>query len=156
MGGNIGNIANMRGKIIVFAILWLAIARTALATMQLITYGGFQSGTAAPWVLLPAGGGIEVEQGYLSMGNENNQIQYAYQTITFPKNLIGATLRLEYGVVSGNANGDDTLSVGIADTDLNPLINFGTIYSSDTTTNYIYAVTNFITYAGSNLLSSYA
>jgi hypothetical protein len=150
------NVAFMRRKIIVFAFLWLAFSRTALATMQLITNGGFESGMAAPWVLEPSGGGVEVGQGYLSMGNENNQIQYAYQTITFPTNLIGATLSLEYGVVSSNPNGDDTLTVAITDTDFNPLLNFGTIYSADTTTNYVYTATNFITYAGSNLLSSYA
>src|SRR5271163_1623214 len=90
----------MRRKIFVFGIIWLALLRHAFATSQLIVNGGFESPSAFPWVLEGAGAQIISGTGaydgsqYLSMGNGFGPNQYVYQTVTFPTNLIGATLSL--------------------------------------------------------------
>jgi uncharacterized repeat protein (TIGR02543 family) len=145
----------MRGKVFFSLFLWLALLRPALATTQLIVNGSFTGATYAPWVL--SGAGVLVGSQGLSMGNENGQTaEEAYQTITFPTNLIAATLSLYYDVVSGDVNGIDSLSVSIADANLNPLIKLGTTYNTDTTSGYTEISTNFITYAGQDILSTYA
>jgi hypothetical protein len=156
----------MRSRFFVPFILLLAFLPAAFAQTQLIQNGGFESGYA-PWVL--AGSGITIASGtnlnggypydgalYLSMGNFPGATQYAYQTVTFPTNLIGATLSLYYQTVSTDPNGDDALTFYILDTNQNVLFNLGTTYSSDRTGGYVHAVTNLATYQGSNTLSSLA
>jgi uncharacterized repeat protein (TIGR02543 family) len=155
-GGNKENVANMRGRIVVLLILWLAFLRPASATTQLIVNGAFDSATYAPW---QSGGtvGVQFAAGYVSMGNENDAFQWVYQTITFPTNLIGATLSVANETLSTDPNGDDTFSIYLDDTGLNPLQQLGTtITSANPTDGWAYGSTNFITYAGSNILSSYA
>jgi uncharacterized repeat protein (TIGR02543 family) len=138
------------------ALWWLAFLRPASATTQLIVNGGFTATTPAPWVL--QGTGVQVSSsGYLSMGNASGQIQEVYQTITFPSNLIGATLSLEFDIVSSNPYGDDTLVIYITDTNRGTILEaLGTNSSAYPTSGYVYGTTNFITYAGSDMLSSYA
>jgi uncharacterized repeat protein (TIGR02543 family) len=146
----------MRRRVFGLVILWLAFLRPALATTQLIVNGAFDSATYAPW---NSGGtvGVQFAAGYVSMGNANGAIQWVYQTITFPTNLIGATLSLANETVSTDPNGDDTFSIWLTDTSLDFLQQLGTtIYSANPNDAWAYGSTNLITYAGSNILSSYA
>jgi uncharacterized repeat protein (TIGR02543 family) len=158
MGGDVGRMPDMRGKFYVFAVLWLACWHAAQAQIQLISNGDFDAGTSAPWqVGGPDAVEVQFEPGYASMGSANGAEQLLFQTITCPTNLIGATLSFQYYVSSSNPYGDDELIAGISDINNDAFLdNFGTNYSADTTTNFAYATTNFITYRGSNLLSSYA
>ena len=135
-------------------ILWLAFLRPASATTQLIVNGGFNGTSAAPWVL--QGTGVQVGSGYLSMGNAYGATQWAYQTVTFPTNLIAATLSLDYEILSSDPNGDDTLTVDIANPSNVPLITLGTVTSASTTSGYVYTATNFSTYTEAGILSPYA
>jgi hypothetical protein len=135
-------------------LLLLALVPAAFAQIQLIQNGGFASASYAPWVL--TGSGITFGSGYLSMGNYSGATQSAYQTVTFPTNLIGATLSLYYQTISTDPNGDDTLTIDIADTNNNVLEELGYTTSAYTNGSWSYASTNFITYPGSNTLSSYA
>jgi hypothetical protein len=154
----------MRRRVFVVLFLWLALSRPALATSQLIVNGGFESTSAFPWVLGGSGGTPQVVNGpgayagsqYLSMGNALGAVEYAYQTVNLPTNLIGATLGLAYDTVSTDPNGDDTLTVYITDTDEKPLFNLGTATSANPTGGWVVLTTNFITYAGQGALSSYA
>src|SRR5208282_1828768 len=106
--GNVGIMSDMRSRVFIPAICLLAWLPAALAQIQLIQNGAFASSSYAPWVL--TGSGIAVGNGYLSMGNYSGATQSAYQTVTFPSNLIGATLSLYYETVSTNSYGDDTLT----------------------------------------------
>ena len=144
----------MRSRILFPVVLLLALAQAALAQTQLIQNGSFQSASIAPWQL--TGSGITFGSGYLSMGNFSGVSQSAYQTVTFPTNLIGATLSLYYQTVSTDPNGDDTLTIEIMDSNLYPLEVLGSTTSEYTNASLVFASTNFITYAGSNTLSSYA
>ena len=159
----------MRSRVFAPLFLLLAVLPAALAQTQLIQNGGFESYPSyAPWVL-GGSAGISVASGtnlnggyaydgaqYLSMGNFSSATQYAYQTVIFPTNLIGATLSLFYQTKSADPNGDDTLTFYILDTNQNILLNLGTAYSSAATGGYVYAATNLATYQGSNKLSSLA
>jgi uncharacterized repeat protein (TIGR02543 family) len=160
----------MRSRFFIPAALWLAFFQAAFAQIQLIQDGGFESPIySPPWFL--AGSGITIASGtnanggfpydgaeYLSMGNFSGAVQYAYQTITFPTNLIGATLSLYYQTVSTDPNGDDFLYFEIRDTNNDVLIPLAYLQSAYPTPNsaYVNYTTNFITYAGSDTLSSYA
>ncbi len=144
----------MRRKILAALFVWLAILGPALATTQLIVNGGFGSASYAPWVLI--GTGVQPANGYLLMGNANGVTQGAYQTVTLPSNLIGATLSFEYQIASTDPNGDDTFTVYITNTNENPLINLGTALSSSPTSGWVDVSTNFIRYAGDDTLSGYA
>ena len=139
-------------------VLLLALVPAALAQFQLIENGGFQSTTIAPWQVTPPGSGtgITYGNGYLSMGNAAGAAQNVYQTITFPTNLIGATLSLDYLTMSTDPNGDDTLTIEITDTNFVVLQQLGYTTSATTNAGFVFASTSFITYPGSNTLSSYA
>jgi hypothetical protein len=152
----------MKGEFTLVGLLWLACLQTAFAQTQLLGNEGFESTSPAPWVL--QGTGVQIATGsgaydgsqYLSMGNASGGVQEVYQTITFPTNLIGATLSLANETVSSDPNGDDSFSIFLTDTALDPLLQIGpTVYSS-TPTSWGYSSTNFITYQGSNILSSFA
>jgi hypothetical protein len=91
------------------------------------------------------------------MGNAIGVIQEVYQTITFPTNLIGATLSLANETLSTDPNGDDSFTIYLTTTNFGSAHQLGTtVYSENPTSGWVYASTNFITYAGSNLLSTYA
>jgi uncharacterized repeat protein (TIGR02543 family) len=151
-------------------MVWLGFLRPALATVQLITNGGFESTSDAPWMFYVSPGsfggpGAEIVNGpgafqgsqYLSMGNDNDSVEEVWQTITFPTNLIGATLSLANETLSTDPNGDDTLSILLTDTSFTELQQIGTTaYSANPNGAWAYGSTNFVTYAGSNILSSYA
>jgi hypothetical protein len=157
----------MRSRVFIPAVLLLTVFQSAFAQIQLIQDGGFESQNIAPWQL--AGSGIGIVSGvnanggyayagaqYLSMGNFSGATQYAYQTITFPTNLIGATLSLYYQTVSGDPNGDDYLYFYIRDTNNSPLIFLAYADSAHPTGGYVNYTTNFIPYAGAGALSPYA
>ena len=157
----------MRSRVFIPAVLLLSVFQAAFAQIQLIQDGGFESQIIAPWQL--AGSGIGILSGvnanggyayagaqYLSMGNFSGAVQYAYQTITFPTNLIGATLSLYYQTVSGDPNGDDYLYFYIRDTNNSPLIYLAYADSAHPTGGYVNYTTNLIPYAGAGALSSYA
>src|ERR1017187_8725415 len=144
----------MRSRVIIPAMLLLAFLPAAFAQTQLIQNGGFESTTYAPWVL--TGSGIKVGNGYLSMGNYSGATQSAYQIVTFPTNLIAATLSLEYATTSSNAYGDDRLSFYISNTNQTSYTDLRTVYSANPSDAYVYFATNLATYPGSNTLSSYA
>jgi uncharacterized repeat protein (TIGR02543 family) len=155
--GDVGNITNMRRKIFVLGMLWLAFLRPAFATTQLLFDGSFTAPSAIPPWQVEGTPGVQFEAGYVSMGNADGAQQSVYQTVVFPTNLIGATLSLGNATYSTDPNGDDTLSIYLTDTALDPLLQIGTtLYSANPNEGFAYGSTNFITYAGSNLLSSYA
>jgi uncharacterized repeat protein (TIGR02543 family) len=160
----------MRRSVFVVLVVLLAFFRPALATTQLIVNGGFEATSVAPWVL---GGtlGVQVVSGtqpngvvpydgaqFLQMGDASGAVQYAYQTVMLPTNLIAATLALAYDVVSSDTVGVDELNVYITDTITPPdqLFYLGTASSTSPTGGWILFTTNFITYSGNNSLSSYA
>ena len=160
-------ITGMRSRIIP-ALLLLALAQAAFGQTQLIQDGGFENpGFSPPWYSTGAAGvgvfsGVNANGGYaydgsqyLSMGNASGAVQTAYQTITFPVNLIGATLSL-YQVVSTDPNGDDTLTIYITDTNNAVLQQLGAITSASTTSGYDEAATTFSSSTNSGVLSSYA
>jgi uncharacterized repeat protein (TIGR02543 family) len=157
----------MRRIFFVFGILWFALSRLAFATSQLIVNGGFESTSAFPWVLEGAGAQVVSGTGaydgsqYLSMGNGFGPNQYVYQAVTFPTNLIGATLSLANETFNnGDPNGDDFLSIWLAQgsgTSFTYLQQIGgTASSANPNNGWAYGSINFINYAGSNILSSYA
>jgi len=140
-------------------MLWLALLRPVLGTTNLIVNGAFAATGYAPWNF-EGTVGVQFDAGYVSMGNANGAVQWVYQTITFPTNLIGATLSLANQTVSTDPNGDDTFSVWLTD---NPPSSQdflqqlgGTETSANPTSGWAYGSTNFISYEGSNILSSYA
>jgi len=148
-------------------MLWLAFVRPAMATSQLIVNGGFESTSAFPWVLEGAGAQVVSGTGaydgsqYLSMGNGFGPNQYVYQAITFPTNLIGATLSLANETFNlGDPNDDDFFSIWLAQgsgTSFTYLQQIGgTASSANPNNGWAYGSINFINYAGSNILSSYA
>jgi len=57
-GGDVENTGNMRRRIFVWGMMWLAFVRPALATTQLIVNGGFSASSYAPW---QAGGSLGVQ-----------------------------------------------------------------------------------------------
>jgi len=148
----------MRRKVFVFGILWLVFLRTALATSQLIVNGGFTSTSFAPWSVGATQGGaqgVTFNLGspfdYVSMGNVNGVNQWVYQTVTFPTNMIGATLSLYNWTVSNDPNSDDYLSVWLAGSDTsttsaNLQHQIGTVISSgqNLNTGWQYGSTNSI------------
>jgi hypothetical protein len=151
----------MRRKIFVLGILLFAFLRPVLATTNVIVNGGFDSTTAFPWVLQGAGVQVVAGQGafgnpqYLTMGNAIGEVQEAFQPFTFPTNLIGATLSLANETVSTDPLGDDTFSIFLSGNF--PNVQLGaTVTSANPTDGWAFGSLNFITYAGSNLLSSYA
>ena len=162
----------MRRIIFVFGILCFALSRPVSATTQLIVNGGFESTTAVPWTIYTSqgafgGAGAEIVNGpgafqgsqYLSMGNDDNAIELVYQQIILPTNLIGATLSLANETFSTDPNGDDYLSIYLTDASLDiqgSLQIGGTASSASPNNGWAYGSTNFINYAGSNILSSYA
>jgi hypothetical protein len=157
-GGVVGKIDSMWRRVFVFGFLWFALSRPVSATTNLIVNGAFDAASYAPW---QSGGtvGVQFATGYVSMGNQDNAVQWVYQTVTFPTNLIGATLSLANETLSTDPNGDDYFSIELADnsSSLNFLQQLGTtISSANPTDGWAYGSTNFITYAGSNILSSYA
>jgi hypothetical protein len=153
----------MRRRVFVLGILCLAFFRTALATTQLIVDGAFNlPGYSPPWYESGTAGlqGVQFSPGYLLMGNAIGANQVVYQTITFPTNLIGATLSLYNETVSTDPNTDDYFSIWLTQNtpDLNFIQQLGTTISGgpNVDSGLDYGSTNFITYAGSNILSSYA
>lgn len=154
----------MRRRFFVLVILWLALLRPALATTQLIADGGFNApGYTPPWYFGGNNGGtagIQFNAGYVSMGNAVGASEWVYQAITFPTNLIGATLSLDNAIVSSDPNSDDQFSVWLCENNssLTFIQQLGTTVTGgpNVNTGLEFGSTNFITYAGSNLLSSYA
>jgi hypothetical protein len=154
----------MRRRVFVLAILCLAFLCPALATTQLITDGGFNApGYTPPWYFGGNNGGtagIQFDSGYVSMGNVANASEWVYQAITFPTNLIGATLSLYNATVSSDPNTDDQFEIWLCQNNasLTFIQQLGTTVTGgpNVNTGLEFGSTNFITYAGSNILSSYA
>jgi hypothetical protein len=90
------------------------------------------------------------------MGNYSGATQTVYQIVTFPSNLISASLSFYYQTVSANPLGDDALQVQIRDTNNYFLTQLAYTYSGYTNASYAFFNTNFAVYPGSNTLSSYA
>ncbi len=145
-------------------MLLLASWQAAFCQTELIQNGGFESTSYGPWVL--AGPGVTIGTGagaydgnqYLSMGNAQGASQSAYQLVTFPTNLIAATLSLHYNVISTDTAGSDSFSVYITNTNQPPniLANLGTVSNQNVTGGYVGATDNLATYPGGGVLSSYA
>jgi uncharacterized repeat protein (TIGR02543 family) len=157
----------MRSRIVP-SLLLLAFMQAAFGQTQLVQDSGFESPSYGPWTVTGTAGvgvvsGVNANGGYaydgsqyLSMGNANGAFQTAYQTITFPANLVAATLSLYYQVVSTDPNGDDTLTFYITDTNDTVLLRLGAITSASTTPGYDMASTTFTSSTNSGGLSSYA
>lgn len=140
-------------------------AGIAFGQTNLILNGGFESGYL-PWQYTGSGeqiyssgsqAGISAYDGmyYLSMGNVASQEQFFYQTVTYPTNLIAATLTFYYDVVSQNIiDSDDTLyALAITNTGVRTV--FG-ISNANPTGGYNVFTVPLITYAGGGALSSSA
>src|SRR5581483_1056896 len=87
----------------------------AIGQTQLISNGGFENGSATPWILtnvFPSGGpdiadNISQAHGgvkFLSLGNASGADQQAYQTITIPSNAIAAGLSYFWNYNSTDAS----------------------------------------------------
>jgi hypothetical protein len=159
--------ADMRSRVVIPAILLLAVFQSALATVQLIQNGGFESTSAAPWVLQGTGVAIGNAPGYaasgsqyLAMGYVNGAQGAAYQIITFPTNLIAATLSFDYDTISQDTSGSDSVEVYITNTNQPPgtLVNVGFLSNAYPSPNSAYQVVsvNVVPYAGQGALSTYA
>lgn len=148
------------------ALLLLTALPTAFATVQLIQNGGFEDTSPSPWIFYGANVGVGNTVGfaasgsqYLALGDNLVGSGQAIQTVTFPTNMIAATLSFDYATVTTNATGADSVVVYIASpgdgAGLNPLINVGS-FTSANPTGYVSTVNNVIPYAGGDALSSYA
>jgi len=156
--------SNMRSRIIP-ALLLLASLQAANAQIQLIQNGGFESQNQTQWLL--SGAGLSIASGtnfnggspydgakYLSLGNVAGASASAWQLVTFPTNLIGATLSLYYETLSTDTN-VDYLDFFITGTNGNS-ISLGYTDNASPTSGYAYYTTNFISSTNSGALSSYA
>jgi hypothetical protein len=156
----------MRSRILISLLLPLLALPSAFATQELIQNGGFEATTPAPWGLNGSGvmvgntsGFAAVGSQYLAMGNFLVGTGEAYQIITFPTNMIAATLSFDYDVATTNANGQDGLLVYIGNTTYpipEELIFPADITSANKTTSYVGLSRNIIPYAGQGALSTYA
>ena len=145
----------MRSRDFIPAIVLLAFLPVAFAQTQLIQDGYFNATSYNQWWGW-TGSGIAFNSGYLSMGNAYGVQGAVYQTVTFPANLIAATLSLEYGSTSTSPSGNDTLSFYISNTNQTSFTLLRTVSGANPTGKYVAYTTNLATYTTANTLSSYA
>src|SRR6185436_7922234 len=112
----------MKGTIFLTGLV-VCFLRVAFGETELIVNGGFELANSGEWHVTGAGAaiingpGAYNGVGYLSMGNVASADQVAFQTVTLPTNLVGASLRFAYSTVSANTTtNNDLLSVYLLDT----------------------------------------
>jgi hypothetical protein len=119
-------------------VKWIGLITVAItafcvkAQSQLVGNSGFETGTAAPWVL---NGAAIANNGYahsgtylLWLGGMAQWNDAAYQTVSVPMAISSATLSFFYNIVSAdtNATAVDTLTATIQDTNGTVLATVGT------------------------------
>lgn len=149
--------ALMRRDFLMLAGLVALIANAAFGQTEVISNGGFESTAIAPWKALGTGTNVLFTQGAhtgnqcLRLGAGNDVHTQVYQTITFPTNLINAVFSFYYNITSTDPVGqpDSYLHVYIADdATLNVLADIGEVANTSTTTGYVKASTNLVTFSG--------
>ncbi|HZL44116.1 MAG TPA: Ig-like domain-containing protein [Verrucomicrobiae bacterium] len=154
----------MRSGVLLVVVLlsWICVA---MGQTQIVNNGGFEVPNGGEWNLSGAGAVItngaaaQSGSGFLSMGNVLSANQSAFQTVTFPPNLISAVFGFNFEVVSSDqfAN-DDVLSLFVLDTNQNVLINVGSVANVNAVSppSYISVTTNLATYSGQANVSAFA
>ncbi len=155
----------MRKRIAVLVCLLFSIIHPVFGQTQLIVNGGFELGSA-PWTITGAGASIFNNGAgafsgsyFLTMGNVSSVSQYAYQSITFPTNLIAASLSFELEVLTTDTSGnaDSVLNAYLTDSNgVNLITNLGSESNLTPTTGYGLANFNLTTYTTQTNLSPYA
>ena len=153
-------------KLLLFLAFLALTLRPATAQTELIQNGGFEASTSsiAPWQInnsanapqnvessvgAYAGSECLLLAGYASSGTSYSQD--IYQTVTFPTNLIQATLSFEINIPSTDPNvlsSDTILNIEIADQNGNVLADTQASNLTPTTNYYLYTST-FVTNAAS-------
>ena len=83
---------------------------------------------------------------YLTMGNNYAAAQTVSQTVTFPSNMIAATLNFAFYIASANPLGDDSLSVNLVTS--GGTLGLNTATSQTTSSGWSYTTNRFIPYLG--------
>ena len=143
----------------ILCLLLMLAGNSAWAQTELITNGGFESGSSS-WVL---SGGVSASSNggfartgtyFLYLGGAVNENDAAYQTITIPSNATAATLSFYYNINSleGNSTAFDTFSSKIRNTSGTVLATVGNWSNinqgSPGNPNYHQQTFNLLPYAG--------
>ncbi|MDB6057089.1 MAG: hypothetical protein JWO95_933 [Verrucomicrobiales bacterium] len=137
------------------------------AQSQLVGNSGFETGTAAPWVL---GGSAIANNGYahsgtylLWLGGMARWNDSAYQTVTIPMAISSATLSFSYNISSAETNTTalDTFSATIQDTNGTVLATVGNLSNLNRDTapgnpNYHQQTFDLMAYAGRTIRIAFA
>ena len=135
----------------------------AFGQRELIVNGGFELANAGEWHITGAGAtltngpGAYAGAGYVSMGNVANADQVLYQTVTFPTNLIAASLRFAYSTTSKDTfASDDLLSAYVLDTNQTVIASLGNTSNTSPTSGYNLANVDLVSFPAQTNLSAYA
>ncbi len=153
----------MRNLIIALGAVFCLILNPAFGQTELFVNGGFESSSAtiSPWQIVPApsadlnvlsaAGAYGGSDECLLLAGGNNYSQDVYQTITFPSNLISATLSFHYNVFTTDANTslDATLYIQLKDSSQNILDQGGPVSNLTPTSGYTPFTARIATVAGS-------
>jgi len=152
----------MKGTIFLTGLV-VCFLRVAFGETELIVNGGFELANSGEWHVTGAGAAIISGSGayngvgYLSMGNVASADQVAFQTVTLPTNLVGATLRFAYSTVSSNTTtNNDLLSVYLLDTNQSVIAFFGRTSNTSPTSGYNLTAANLADYIAPTNASFYA
>jgi hypothetical protein len=148
---------------LLIGVIFLCLHR-AFGLSELIVNGGFESNSPAPWHITGTGAAVSSNgvpfEGtkFLVMGAANNAVQGVYQTVTFPTNLIAATLTFYYSNFTSDLNSteDALLLAYITDTNQSVLATALRRSNLNPTTSYVKASYPLVTYTGDTNLSAYA
>ena len=151
-------------KIFLAAALLASGIGTAFGQSELMVNGGFELFNLGEWQIsgtgafLANGPGAASGMGYLTMGNVAGVNQVAYQTITFPTNLISAVFGFNYEILTTDTSGlsHDTLSVYVLDANRNALAFLGTASNLNPTSGYGGVATNLVIFPFQTNLTQYA
>src|SRR5262245_28912116 len=123
----------MRSRAVFLLATVLLFGRGTFGATQLITNGGFEFVSSAPWQLagtFPAGTGVVPSPGQAHSGNNllilgkipGADVQNAFQTISIPSNALAASLSYFWNVSSGDPAGSVGLVSLISTTNANPTV----------------------------------
>jgi hypothetical protein len=147
---------------IMFLTVALGVARNTAFASELISNGGFESGSTS-WTLsggcsvTSLGGFARSGSSYLWLGGAVNEVDAAYQIITIPSNATSATLSFYWNINSleGNTTAFDSFSVTIRNTSNSVLASVVTLSNVNQTNpgnpNYHQQTFNLLPYAGQTI-----